>query len=421
MNEVFYWMIALPIQVLIGVLCSQVLGALIPLRRERWRRILLLIGCWLLTGMIIYIGDIANLPPTILIFLISVYLGCGGSALHKTTVALMVASTSFAFNALVDTYVHIDNYWLLRVPFWLVLYLLMRRYGPPKTYELTPALWRLLLLLTATPLGIVLSVVLLHSPSYDSSSETMLSCFILLLIAVLSFVGLLWTVTVLARQQKLEQQEQLYEVNRAYYQALEQQQIEVRRMRHDMANHLQILVSLPEGEKNAYIEELIRLPVMQNSIHYCENQVINAVMNAKATLIEQANIKLSHSLSVPEGGNIEKADLCALFANGFDNAIEACRKLPQEQRVITLEARAEKGLLVCRISNPWNGTIKLEQGIPVTSKRDTALHGYGLRSIQEIVERYQGQMEIETANGRFTLFFYLPLDSEKQVKPFQHI
>ena len=134
-------------------------------------------------------------------------------------------------------------------------------------------------------------------------------------------------------------------------------------------------------------------------------------MNAKTTIIEQSDIKLSQSISVPEGANIEKADLCALFANGIDNAIEACMKLPREQREIALEARAEKGLLVCRISNPWDGTLKLKQGVPVTSKRDKALHGYGLRSIREIIERNQGQMEIESENGRFTLFFYLPWDS----------
>lgn len=413
MREFFYWIIGLPMQVLMGLLCSKVLETLVPLRTERWRRVLLLFGCWLLTGMIIYMGDIANPPPTILIFLISVYLGCGGSALHKTTVALMVASTAFAFNALMDTYVHIENYALLRLPFWLVLWLLMRRFGPPKDYELTPALWRLLLLLTATPLGIVLSLVLLNSPFYDISSETMRVNFILLLIAVLSFVGLLWTVIVLARQRKLEQQEQLYEVNRAYYQNMEQQQFEVRRMRHDMANHLQILMSLPESEKNDYIEELIRQPVMQNSIHYCENQVINAVINAKTALMKQADIKLIQTLYVPNGGSIEKVDLCALFANILDNAIEACSKLQQEKREITLEARAEKGLFVCRISNPWEDSVKLEQGIPVTSKKDKSFHGYGLRNVQEIVERYRGQMEIETANGKFTLFFYLPCDSEK--------
>ncbi|QHQ62365.1 GHKL domain-containing protein [Anaerocolumna sedimenticola] len=408
MNEILYWMIGLPIQVLIGFLCSRVLNILVPFRKELWRQIFLFIGCWLLTGMIIFVGDFANLPPTIIIFLITVFLGCGGSRLQKTTVALMVASTAFAFNALADSYFRIGSYLPPRVFFWLMLYLLMRHYGPPKNYELTPPMWRLLLLLTATPLGIVLSLVLLQTPYYDHSDPIMLSNFVLLLIAVLSFVGLLWTVTVLARQRRLEQQEQLYEFNRAYYQALEKQQFEVRRVRHDMANHLQILMSLPENEKNSYVEELIHLPVMQNSIHYCENQVVNAVINAKITLIEQADIKLNHSLFVPEGGNMEKSELCALFANVLDNAIEACLKLPQKQREITLEVRAEKGLLVCRISNSMNDTVKSEQGLPVTSKRDKNLHGYGLRNIQEIVERYHGQMEIETGNGKFSLFFYLP-------------
>ncbi|WMJ88127.1 sensor histidine kinase [Anaerocolumna sp. MB42-C2] len=408
MNEIFYWIIGLPVQALIGFLCSRVLNILVPFRKESFRKILLFIGCWLLTGMIIFIGDIANLPPTIIIFLITVYFGCCGSRLQKITVALMVASTAFAFNALSDTYFRIESYLLPRLLFWFLLYLLMSHYGPQKNYELTPSMWWLLLLLTATPLGIVLSLVLLQIPSYDSSDSTILSNFVLLLIAVLSFVGLLWTVTVLAKQRRLEQQEQLYELNRAYYQALEQQQYEIRRIRHDMANHLQLLISLPEGEKNNYIEELIHLPVMQNNIHYCENHVINAVINAKITLIEQENIRFYHTLSVPEGGNMDKSELCALFANIVDNAIEACLKLPVDQREITLEVRAEKGLLVSRIVNPMDDSVKLKQGLPVTNKEDKTSHGYGLRSVQGIVERHLGQLEIETKDGKFSLFFYIP-------------
>lgn len=413
MYTIFYWVSGISIQVLLAFLCSKVLGTLVPLRQERWRRFLLLIGCWLLTGMIIFIGDIANLPPTILIFLICVYFGCSSTTLHRITIALIVASTTFAFNALVDNFTRINSYTFIRVPFWLILYLLMRCFGPSKDYELNPSMWRLLLVLTATPLGIVLTLVLLQNPYTFDYGENELVYFALLLLALLSFVGLLWTVTVLARQHKLEQQEQLYEVNRAYYQAMEQQQFEVRRMRHDMANNLQILMSLPEEKKNGYIEELIRMPVMRSNTTYCENQVVNAVMNVKISSMEQADIRFVQSLFIPEGGNIENADLCALFANALDNAIEACRKLPPEKREITLEARAEKGLLVCRIVNPWEDKVELKHGIPVTGKQNTALHGYGLRSIQEIVERHQGQMEIETGSGRFSLFFYLPFECSK--------
>lgn len=414
MNKILYWSSGILIQLLTAILCFQVLGALVRLHKQRWRRFILLFGCLILTGMIIFIGDIANLPPAILIFLIAVFLGCDSSILHKMTVALMLASTAFSFNALLDNYIRFvySDYLqiFLRFFFWLTLSIIMRHFGPPKNYTLTPVLWRLLLLLTATPLGIVLSVILLQ-PASNNYNQNTLSNFLLLLIAVLSFIGLLWTVTVLARQRKLEQQEQLYEVNHAYYQALEQQQVEVRRMRHDMANHLQILMSLPDSEKSSYIEELIRLPIMQNSIHYCQNQVINAVINAKNTSMEQANIKLSYNLSVPDHCNIEKVDLCALFANSLDNAIEACVKLPEKQRNITLEAKAEKGVLVCHISNFYNDTIEIEQNLPVTSKANKTLHGYGLRSIQEIIERYQGQMKIETSNDQFTLFFYIPFDS----------
>ena len=71
--------------------------------------------------------------------------------------------------------------------------------------------------------------------------------------ALFSFVGLLWTTVVLSRQRKLEQQSMYAEMNRKYYESMEQQHFEIRRMRHDMANYLQTLSVLPEKEKEEYI------------------------------------------------------------------------------------------------------------------------------------------------------------------------
>lgn len=403
-----YLLVAFPVQIFIAFLCLLVLSNLVPLKKGAWRRLVLMFGCWLLTGMIIFIGDLDNLPPTILVFLVAVYIGCEGTRLQKTTVALMLASTTFAYNALVDNYLPLNTYFFPRLFFWLGLFLLINHFGPPKDYELAPALWRLLLLLTTTPLGIVLSLVLLQNPEDGGTGKAMIVNLVLLTMATLSFIGLLWTVTLLARQRRLEQQEQLYEVTLAHYRQLEQQQFEIRRLRHDLANHLQILLTLSDGEREGYLRELIASPGMQPNRHYCENQVINAVLNAKAGQMEAHQIRLTHSIEVPEGGLMEKSELCALFANVMDNAIEACLKLPQSQREITLKVKADKGLLVCQMSNPIHGPIELKNGLPVTTKEDKHRHGYGLRGVQEILRRHQGKLEVDIEGEVFRLFFYLP-------------
>lgn len=398
-----------------GFLCMQVLGILLPVGKEKWKKIVLFFGCWLLSSMVIFMGDLENLPPAFLVFIAVVFICCGGTKLQKLTIGMMIASTAFAFSALIDNYIlfrfFVWNPTPLRTVFWLAVFLLMRHFSMPRDYELSPALWKLLLLLTVTPFGIVLSLVLLRSPYYETTRDSQFSDFVLFVLAVLSFVGLLWAVAVLARQRRLEQQKQLYEINKAYYENIEQQQFEVRRLRHDLANHLQILMGLPDELKNAYIKELVQLPTLQSRLHYCENTVVNAVINAKTDLMEQIKITFTHQVSIPESSCMEKMDLCALFANSMDNAIEACRKLPANSRKITVEAKAEKGLLVYRISNSLPEPLKMKDDLPMTSKKDRTLKGIGLKSIREIVTRYNGHFEIETTDGNFTLFLYLPFHS----------
>lgn len=157
--------------------------------------------------------------------------------------------------------------------------------------------------------------------------------------ALFSFVGLLWTTVVLSRQRKLEQQSMYAEMNRKYYESMEQQHFEIRRMRHDMANHLQTLSVLPEKEKEEYIRNLLDNTTAIRNLHYCGDSTVNAVLTVKATAMEELGIRFSYKIDIPTELLWSKTDICTLFANALDNAIEACRQLPGEMRLITLESR----------------------------------------------------------------------------------
>lgn len=76
------------------------------------------------------------------------------------------------------------------------------------------------------------------------------------------------------------------------------------------------------------------------------------------------------------------------------------------RRQIELNARSAKGILAVEIRNPFAG--QLTDGLPKTTKQDSANHGYGLRSIREIVKKYGGSMELRQEDGSFCLFCFMP-------------
>ena len=235
---------------------------------------------------------------------------------------------------------------------------------------------------------------------------------VLLFLVLFSFVGLLWTTVVLSRQRKLEQQSMYAEMNRKYYESMEQQHFEIRRLRHDMANHLQTLSVLPEREKNEYIQNLLDSMTVIRNLHYCGDSTINAVLTVKASAMEEFGIKFLYKLDIPTELPLSKTAICTLFANALDNAIEACKQLPKETRLITLESRMQKGMFVLSVKNPLSKDSTLiqdnkQKGMFVTTKADVKNHGIGLKSMEDVVRQKEGKMELHVQNGEFELFLFI--------------
>lgn len=421
--------------------------------KKGWRGFLPVIAvAFLASGTVVYIGDWGNLPLTFVVILILIWVCSEDDGWKKMTVGLLFGSTIFAWNALVDNFIRIhSNYFLLpRVLFAVLFFAATRRFAAGKDYDLTPKMWWLVLLLTFVPVGNVLSVVLLSEERWKIGEADLRLHFAVLCLSFVAFVGLLWAIRVLARQRRLEQEALSAKLNEAYYESMEQQHFELRRLRHDMANHLQALSALPSEKKDTYIRELLDSGALAKTLNYCGDPTLNAVLSVKENLLRQQNISLELKVDIPEELPFEKADLCAIYANALDNAAEACASLPEEKpettkaepranntknRTIILESRARKGMLVFQITNPVPENVlgqragisvqsetfsalsagKMKSGqaetLPPTTKKDRTRHGYGLRSIRTSVEKYGGHMEIRQEEGQFTLFGYLPMYS----------
>lgn len=402
----------------------KVVNCLAEVKPQTKYKVIMVVAVMFAVSMIMFVGDLVNLPPTLIGVIVAVQFCCRGSRWQRFAVAMIFCTEAFAISTLIDSYIQIvtELTVVLRALFWLGLWILMRRKRPPREYHLSDSTWKLISLMTVTPLGMVLSIVLLQSSSSITVSGAILSNITMLILATGTLVILMQMIPVLAAKENLEEKNRMYEMNRVYYENLERQQQEIRILRHDMANHLQTLAALSEAERISYIEKLTGTFAMAQSVRYCENPVVNGVLNAKQNLIAQAGISFQAQVQVPANLPVEAVDLCALVGNGMDNAIEACQKINQEinqeNPFIRLTIRVDKGIFAMEIVNSCVAEVTLSgkgRGeLPKTTKDASRGHGYGLRSMKEIAERYGGQIElsVSTEEGKFTLFLWLPLEQD---------
>lgn len=408
------------------------LSCLIRIKEKRRCKVFLFLGCWQASFMIIYIGDMFNLSFSMVIFLAALWITCEGTGLKKFTLGMMFASTIYAFNGFWDNgvgffahyYGKDDFYGNMYLPgrlvFAVLLYLIIRSLKVEKDFELSSPLWRLMLLLTFSPLGIMVSVILLSDPFVNMGS-VVIADTALFLVVIFSFIGLLRALIVLERQQRLERENLLADQNQRYYEAMEQQQFEIRRLRHDLSNHLQALLALTGQERDDYIKGMLDNPALGQILTWCGDSTINAVLTTKQGLMRQKGVRFLPKVDIKEELPFEKADICAIFANALDNAVEGCMELEEPLREIHLTARSGKGLLAVNIQNACKTTdingLKERSArrdiLPGTTKKDAQNHGFGLRSIQETVKKYGGSMEIECKEETFNLFLYLPIPEVK--------
>lgn len=191
-----------------------------------------------------------------------------------------------------------------------------------------------------------------------------------------------------------------------YYEELEKNQNRIRKLRHDLNNHLivvgRLLDSGQRDEAEAYFRTLSDT-VTTSSRTFCKNGVVNAVLNSKYDKIAEAGIDSFFNISIDGMMMIDDVSLCTVFANTLDNAVEACLKMEdKEDRYISVKARyTENGYFSYEIKNSKRNEIKMRRERFITDKADSLSHGVGISSVKEIVEKYAGTIDISFTEEEF--------------------
>lgn len=209
-------------------------------------------------------------------------------------------------------------------------------------------------------------------------------------------------------REKLYWLESVKEIELEYYNKLQEKTNDMRRIRHDfkgVIDSINILINKNTPESLNKAKEL--LSALNNSLNstkipiYSQNLVVNAVITAKYEEAKADKIEMDILVDIPEDVNIDAIDLNCVFLNLLNNAIEACKKLPVEQRKITLKATIQAGYLMIKTENPYSSVETDKQGKLKTTKIDRENHGFGLSLIEDISKKYDGHFEINANSNNF--------------------
>lgn len=205
--------------------------------------------------------------------------------------------------------------------------------------------------------------------------------------------------------------EALYEQQLEYYtkqyQEISRSQEETRKMRHELKNNYILLEALAQkGDTEGiltYLPEMYKASPRGASAH-TGNMVVDAVINHRILSARADHIEFQLKLNIPTHLDTSDIKLCGLLGNALDNAIEACLRMPEEKRCITISMEVEKKNLFIEISNPYDGTIfSNNKGQLLTRKENSAHHGYGLSIMRELLSNNYGSMETVWDESTFHL------------------
>lgn len=188
-------------------------------------------------------------------------------------------------------------------------------------------------------------------------------------------------------------------------------QEETARFRHDIQNNLQcisdLLSSGKEKEAGEYFSALLSEVRALSPKYVSGDEILDCIISSKASLMEREGITFSFDGVIPGGLGWNAIDVCNVFANALDNAIEANMKIPEGQRYVAMTIKSAEMFRYIRMENPISEAFDVnrlfnESG-GFTTKKHGSAHGMGTYSIKRTAEKYGGVVRAECTAGVFAL------------------
>lgn len=263
---------------------------------------------------------------------------------------------------------------------------------------------------------VALGTFSLSNISFVTENSATNSFYIFCIRALFDFLGL----TMLYNQQihwnelqvrtEMEAIKMILQRNYQQYQMSSENIDLLKRQFHDL-KHLILAIRTEKNpdKKAAYLTQMEESIALQEAFIRTENSVLDAVLTTKGIYCAQNGIKFTYLGDGKLLEFIHAMDICSIFGNALDNAIESVEKLTDlEKRLINVSIYESNGFIMIEFENYFEGKLLIKGNEPGTTKDDKFLHGYGLKSIRICAEKYGGTMTINNDDNWFILRILVP-------------
>lgn len=402
----------------------KLVGSFATVRKTILFRVCAPISLLFIVNVVIFNQDFINISYTLIGFILIMLVFYEGNPIRRISCVFVLYPIIVSVNFIEYSVIrnsHLENHYygafslqdvidcLIVTVFWYLLYYFFSVKIKQACSYLTVQLWILLDIICLTPM-IATFVTILYTDA-DHINQIV----ILILASIVTNLGIIYLIVQLAANVRIGLENKNLKLEQQYYHELEKNQTEIRKIRHDMNHHLSTigtyLTSNDMESATKYFHELKDLVTGTNRI-FSKNGLINAVINAKYNQAQREGIDCFVNIDIDQPVNIDDLDLCSLFSNTMDNAIEALMEINDlDLRKMEVRARISKGFFSYEVTNPYRNIIKEKSGVFLTTKENSKEHGYGLCNVSSIVDKYEGTMNIEYAGDIFRVLIIIPVRS----------
>lgn len=195
-----------------------------------------------------------------------------------------------------------------------------------------------------------------------------------------------------------------------YYNNLNENTKSLREFKHDYKNMLIALDIYLNNNDIAAAKDFINksnMIIREKNKYNTGNYILDALLFDKSKIAEKYNTEIIFKGNIYEN-EIDNIDLCIIFGNAIDNAIEACQQFRLDvKKEIDIIIKHLNGFITLTITNPVMSQIQIKNNTIYSTKDDSINHGFGIKSIKKIIDKYSGELEMTSENNIFTLEIYL--------------
>lgn len=210
-----------------------------------------------------------------------------------------------------------------------------------------------------------------------------------------------------------EMMEQLLQISTAQ-QKSSKEAIDIINMKcHDLKHQMKALARMEDDSSSTeYLREIRDAVSIYDATYHTGCSALDYVLREKTLIFNERKIEFSCMAEGKMISYMTSADVYALFGNALDNALECVMKEKEGERIISFQIRHHNDMMLIHVENRCSSQLKFENGMPVTEKKDKTRHGFGVKSMAYIVDKYHGDIVMSVGDGKFNLDILLPSQAE---------